>query len=66
MTNDNTCDAVNAWYDYCWFYLGYGKCKPCNFFPYSNVNFDDSTQFDFLKKDEGSEKCQNDFSDFAV
>lgn len=32
MTNDNICDAVNAWYDYCWFYLGYGKCKPCNFF----------------------------------
>jgi hypothetical protein len=67
MTNENTCNAINAWFDNCWFILGYGKCQPCNFFAYSNVSFDDSTQFDFLKKDEGSFQCQNEpFSDFAV
>lgn len=60
MTNENTCDAVNAWFDNYWFDSGFGHCRPCNFFAYSY-------QVTILEQDEGSAKCQKEpFSDFAV
>lgn len=60
MTNENTCDAVNAWFNNYWFNSGFGHCRPCNFFPYSY-------QVTILEQDEGWEECQSEpFSDFAV
>jgi len=67
MTNENTCDAVNAYFiDN---YLPeYSKCA---FWPFYDVKKLYEAEFLVASwgryaQDLGSEKCQNDFSDFAV
>lgn len=60
MTNENTCDAVNAW-----FLVNYSKYNQSSFWPFyePKKTYND----DILVIDLGLIKCQNEpFSDFAV